>query len=524
MYHTAEQRLGKLLQAGTTGLLDGRLIGLEKECLRVNQQGNISQLSHPAGLGAALTNPYITTDYSEALLELITPPLAGPRQALDFLRDTQHFVYGHLQDEFLWSTSMPCVVAGETSIPLARYGNSNAGTMKTVYRRGLGHRYGRVMQVIAGMHFNYSYSADFWRRYGELMGADGDDQAFINEQYFALIRNLLRFGWMIPYLFGASPAVCKSFLNGRSSRLDEFNENTFFEPYATSLRMGDIGYQNNKENETGIKVCYHDLDTYVSSLRYAIATPAQEYSHIGLVRDGVYQQLNCNLLQIENEYYSTVRPKQPPRGMEKPSTALHKRGVQYIELRSLDVNAFDPLGIDHDQLLFLEVFLLFCLVHDSPRLEYDDRECIDRNEMAAAHRGRDASLQLEWRGKGHSIRSWAGELCDAMQGAAQILDHASGGTEYSRILRQQTEIARDPDGTASARMLAEMRANKEGFFHFAQRKSREHQAYFEGMQLDAARRALFERTATESLAKQAEIEAGDTQSFTEFLEAYWTQE
>ncbi|HKJ10690.1 MAG TPA: glutamate--cysteine ligase, partial [Gammaproteobacteria bacterium] len=223
MYRISERRLAGVINSGNKALLKGSNIGLEKESLRVSPEGNIAQTRHPSALGAALTHPYITTDYSEALVEFITPPFGDLGRSLAFLRDTQKFVYDNLVDEILWATSMPCVVAGETSIPIAQYGTSNAGMMKTVYRRGLGHRYGRVMQVIAGVHFNFSFPETFWPAFQELEGDRRPLKDFISDSYFALIRNLQRVGWLIPYLFGASPAVCKSFLGGRPTSLHEFN-------------------------------------------------------------------------------------------------------------------------------------------------------------------------------------------------------------------------------------------------------------------------------------------------------------
>ncbi|MGD9163263.1 MAG: glutamate--cysteine ligase, partial [Chromatiales bacterium] len=345
MYKVSQKRLLRLRQADQARLLRGGLIGIEKEGLRVSPHGCISQKPHPVALGSPLTNRYITTDYSEALTEIITPPSDVRSEPLRFLFAAHHFVYQHLHDEILWSASMPCVVEGDAGIPIAEYGNSNAGLMKTVYRRGLGHRYGRVMQVIAGIHFNYSLSTAFWEFYQESEGDKRGSQAFISEAYFGMLRNLQRFGWLIPYLFGASPAVCKSFLGGRPTSLESFDEFTYYEPYATSLRMGDIGYQNSKEEGTGIKACYDCLDAYVETLSRAIETPCPIYQAIGVKVDGRHEQLNANILQIENEYYSTVRPKQIPEYMEKPIHALKRRGVRYVELRSLDVNPFNPLGI-----------------------------------------------------------------------------------------------------------------------------------------------------------------------------------
>ncbi|HHJ13719.1 MAG TPA: glutamate--cysteine ligase, partial [Gammaproteobacteria bacterium] len=170
MYRLARQRLRRLLDLQHRHLMRNSAMGVEKESLRVAQGGSIAQTPHPERLGSALTHPWITTDFAEALVEFITPPLNRVRDVLDFLRDTQQYVYRCLEDEFLWATSMPCVVDGETSIPIARYGSSNSGRMKHIYRRGLGYRHGRTMQVIAGVHFNYSFPPEFWPIYAELEG------------------------------------------------------------------------------------------------------------------------------------------------------------------------------------------------------------------------------------------------------------------------------------------------------------------------------------------------------------------
>lgn len=523
MYRLAEQRLARLLNSGAQAPLRDARIGLEKEGLRVNTDGGIAQTPHPAALGAALTNPYITTDYSEALLELITPPFTDLRESLNFLRDVHKFVYDRLDDEILWTTSMPCVLAGESSIPIAQYGTSNIGMMKTVYRRGLGYRYGRVMQVIAGVHFNYSLPESFWPFYQGLEQDSRPLQDFISDSYFAMIRNLQRFGWLIPYLFGASPAVCKSFMGGEPADLAEFDASTYYEPFGTSLRMGDIGYQNRKEDETGVKICYDNLDCYASSLTHAISTPCSVYEKIGVAVNGEYRQLNSNLLQIENEYYSTIRPKQVLQNNEKPTLALQRRGVRYVELRSLDVNAFAPLGISEEQLYFLEAFLVFCLLHESPKVPPEEREAIDWNQSAAAHRGRDAKLALRRNGGTQRLRDWAVEMCDAMQGVCELLDQGHDQRPYSAAVANQREVALDPDRTPSARMLAEMRETREGFYHFARRMSQQHRHYFDSLTLDEERLRLFNEKAQRSMEEQKQIEGSDTLSFEDYLRQYFAQ-
>ena len=525
MSKLVESRVKELFKHNTSGLLNGRQIGVEKESLRVSPEGGISQFEHPASLGSALANPYITTDYSEALLEFITPPSEHIESVLDFLRDSQVYVYKKLQqDEILWATSMPCVVAGESSIPIANYGSSNAGQMKSIYRRGLGHRYGRAMQVIAGVHFNYSLPESFWPIYKDLLGdTELSLKDFQSEQYFSLVRNLQRYGWLIPYLFGASPAVCKSFLGGAETNLKDFDKSTYFEPYATSLRMGDIGYQNNKENETGVKACYRNLDSYVKTLQCAIETPFPEYEKIGIKVDGEYQQLNANLLQIENEYYSTVRPKQIIQSNEKPIVALKKRGVRYVELRSLDVNAFDPLGINETQLRFIEIFMLFCLLTESEQICFSEREEIDQNELLVAHQGREPGLELNHNAKQLKLKNWALNIFDGMQSVSELLDQHKKGTPYQDSLKHQREKVMDPELTPSARMLDEMRETKEGFYHFAKRMSEKHNRYFTSLNLSEERNQFFDEAARKSLEKQKEIEASDTLSLDDYLQEYFKQ-
>lgn len=523
MKSVIEERVAQLLTSDIRKVLRGRQVGLEKESLRVAVGGSIAQTPHPLALGSALTHPSITTDYSEALMEFVTPPFNHFCDTLQFLDDTHRYVYSKLDNEILWASSMPCVVEGDASIPIAQYGSSNAAKMKTAYRRGLGHRYGRMIQAIAGVHFNYSYPDEFWQLFQSLLGEERDPQSFISESYISMVRNLQRNGWLVPYLFGASPAICASFLGAQPTSLEKWFKYSYYAPYATSLRVGDIGYQNNKEGEAGIKVNYNSLQGYVDSLTHAISTPYPEYEEIPLVNNGEWQQLNTNILQIENEYYSSVRPKQILQGEEKPSLALARRGVAYIELRSLDVNAYEPLGISEEQMRFLESFLLFNLL--SPSEPYTDAELIEikHNINAVAERGRDPKLKLKRGGGEILLRDWANEIFEQISAGCELLDKDVEGFTYCSALQQQRAKIADPDLTPSARMLAEMAENKEEFYHFALRMSQQHQQWFAERPLDDDKLAGFEATARASIEKQQEIERADDIPFATFLQNYFDQ-
>lgn len=527
LYTTARNRLESVYNKCSSRPLRGRMVGVEKECLRVAPDGTLSTLDHPLALGSALTHPSITTDFSEALLEIVTPPFKDLGNTLECLSETQNFVYSKLPaDELLWATSMPCGLNVDCDVPIGRYGTSNIARMKHVYRRGLGLRYGRKMQAIAGVHYNYSYPDAFWELMAEVEGEKAVTPEFVSQQYFALVRNILRFGWLIPYLFGASPAVCGSFFGNKTppDRMLRLGKNTLYEPFATSLRMGDIGYQNNREESETINADYNSLEAYVDFLQRAISAPSGRYNKLGLRNaDGEYQQLNTNLLQIENEYYSSIRPKQITRPNEMPSIALAERGVRYVELRSLDVNAYDPLGINDEQLRFVESFMLFCMLCESPPVTAKEQAEIKSNLLAVAHRGRDPDLKLQRGGKEIPLRQWGTEILDVVGEMCDLLDEEGKPKLYCNSLSQQLAKLYDPGITPSGMMLQEIQDNDEDFFSFGLRKSREHRDWSRSCPLSAQVTGKLEATVSESIAKQAEIESSDTQSFEEFLQNYFSQ-
>ncbi|MGB1311977.1 MAG: glutamate--cysteine ligase, partial [Leucothrix sp.] len=442
MYTLLNQRIRAIDDNNVHSLLKNSLTGLEKESLRVDNEGLISQRPHPKQLGSALKNDWITTDYSESLLELITPPCDRAYKSLDFLKDIETFVYQELKDELLWTSSMPCIINGEADIQIADYGTSNSGKMKHVYRHGLAWRYGKVMQVIAGIHFNHSVAKAFWPAFQDIDKDSGSALDFSNRRYMGMTRNIQRYGWIIPYLFGCSPAICKSFLGGNTppETMKTYNHNTCYEPWGTSLRMGDIGYTNRKSSKVGIKADYSSVKSYTDSLRAAIETSYSGYEDIGVKVDGEYRQLNTHILQIENEYYSTVRPKQILEGFEKPIDSLLNRGIRYVELRSVDINAFHPAGITHLQLFYLEIFMLFCLLQDSPNIDTAEQKAIDRNQSTVAHLGRKPGLELDRLGDSISLQHWGLELMDAMLPIARLLDKTHSRTCYQQALAEQRTL------------------------------------------------------------------------------------
>ena len=499
--------------------LKTNLIGIEKEGLRVSDDGSIAQTPHPEGLGSALKNPAITTDFSEALLELVTQPLKGADQVLDELTTIHNYIYHHLPgNERFWPASMPCILRGQTNIPVANYGSSNLGMMKTVYRRGLSNRYGSVMQAIAGIHFNYSFSLEFWQSYRELISPnDTDSKGFMDVHYMGLTRNVLRYGWLIPYLFGASATVCKSFMHDyHEHNLEEFDDNTLYLPYATSLRMGDIGYQNSQEDEKGVKANYNSLCHYIYSLRAAMKTSCEDFEMIGLKKNGEYQQLNTNILQIANEYYSSVRPKPILYGNDRPLRALNNNGIGYIEIRSLDINPLLEVGIDKEQIEFLEAFLLFCLLEDSPAISSSELVEIDSNALLVAHQGRQPNLILEHVGEKVTLTDWGESLFEKIKQCSKLLSDVHQESVESISIR-----IKNPDLTPSAIMLNEMQRQEKGFFEFTDQYSHKYKTQNQKKAFDKDYFLRLDEHSIRSIKEQQEVESKDVINFDQFLEKYF---
>jgi glutamate--cysteine ligase len=480
--------------------------GLEKESLRAQPNGKLALTPHPAALGSALTHPHITTDYSESQLELITGVHDNVGACLDQLREVHQFTVRSLRaagDEMLWASSMPCGLPTDETIPLGRYGASNVGRAKSVYRMGLGHRYGRRMQTISGIHYNWS-----------LPGVD-------NDGYFALIRNFRRHAFLLLTLFGASPAVCSSFVEGRQHELQPLGTSgSLYMPHGTSLRMGRLGYQS--EAQSTLAVSYNGLEGYAASLQDALTRPWPAYEALGIRNPGGdYNQLATTLLQIENEFYGTIRPKRVIYPGERPLHALRERGVEYIEVRLMDLNPFEVIGIGASTLRFLDVFLMHCLLTDSPPDTPAEIRELAHNQHLTAARGREPGLCLQRQGQDVTLVAWGQELLEQLKPIARTLDAAYAGSDHADAVAQALAALLAPDTLPSARVLSAVRGDHgDSFVAFAREQSLKNHAELLATPWSAKQQARFEAMAAQSVADQRAIEAADTMPFEIYRQEY----
>ncbi|WP_157954352.1 glutamate--cysteine ligase [Saccharospirillum mangrovi] len=511
-------RLGQLTDLNPAWLKFNR--GIERETLRATPTGDIAQTAHPAGLGSALTHSSITTDYSESLLEFITGIHDQPEGALAELGLLHRFALTQLNGEQLWPASMPTRLPAETEIPIAQYGSSHIGRLKTIYRHGLWHRYGRIMQTIAGVHYNWSMPGDFWADWAQRSGWDGPLQAFINREYFSLIRGFRRHSWLLLYLFGASPAADRSFLPQGSSCLEPLGDDTLFGPYATSLRMSDLGYSNSAQSS--LYVCFNSLETYAETLSEAIHTPYPRYEAIGTKVNGEYRQLSTAILQIENEYYSDLRPKRVAHSGEKPIHALNERGVEYIEVRCLDVDPFTPYGIDVERMRFVDLFLFWCLVQDNGLIQRDDCFRLRENNQRVAAAGRDPKLELVFNGQAVGLREQGQRVLDSLATMAVELDALAPGSGYAAAVEAQRSKILNADLTPSARFLEQIRAAG-SYRQASMALAEQHALCRKDDPSDQAGFASLNEAAKTSLAAQQRMEAESDDDFDGFLSRYLRQ-
>lgn len=497
--------------------------GIERECLRITAEGRLATSPHPAELGSKLTHPLITTDYAESLLEFITPVSQTIDTTLAQLRDIHRATYQAMDEELMWPLSMPCYFNELSDIHLADYGSSHIGRMKTTYREGLTHRYGAVMQTIAGVHFNWSVSDELWSM---LAAADGqsDSMAFRSASYFGLLRNFKRWAWVIPYLFGASPVLCQSFLRHSQSDLEfrELGNGLVCVPNATSLRMSDLGYTN--KEQSALAISYNSLEEYVNGLRTAVFTRSAHFSQIG-VRDGDHwRQLNDNILQIENEFYSPIRPKRVTEQQETPTQALERGGVQYIEVRALDVNPFSPVGIDEEQIRFLDVFLLFCLLSESPALSLAAQKQAEKNLSTVVLRGREPDLRLTDEDGEQALSQRLACLFAELAKIAVLLDTCHSDREaqpYSRALAVFSPAIHDPSQTFSARVQQAYESAIAAYQQLGMRLAIDHKEALLTTPFEIYTADYFAALAEQSKKAQELLEASSTGTYAEFLDDYF---
>lgn len=458
-------------------LLKGRW-GLEKESLRINEDGTLALTPHPAALGSKTENPYITTDFSESQFELITPPMESIEESYNFLVSLEECVLDKLDGELIWPLSMPGTLPADDSIPVARFDNSRKGQEKEIYRAGLALRYGKKMQMISGIHYNFSFGDELLDLLAANFGRGIDRRSFVDNLYCGLVRNFLRYRWLFIYLFGASPSLDEGYreeierkIGGDSICCGGIDELFSSRQQSTSLRMSRFGYENQTSSEHNVS--YNSLEEHTKDISRLLSTKSLDFARLGIYKEGKQQQLNDRLLQLENEYYSPVRFKQILREGETQVKALSERGVEYIEIRTFDLDPFEKGGVGLNQLHFTQLFMLYCLFEASPHISAEEKKRIDRNAQRTALCGRNPLLTLQNDNDQQvTLRDWGRDLFEKMESIAAIVDQSSGGSTYTEALKREEQKLNNCTLLPSARIINEMTTQGEKHSEFGLRRAR----------------------------------------------------
>lgn len=451
----------------------GGLWGLEKEAHRVLQTGELALTDHPEAFGNKLHHPTITVDFAESQLELVTPPHPSIRDVYNEL----HAIYDEAEqaigEERLWPLSMPPILPEEERIPIARFDRSEQGRLQEIYRKSLALRYGIKMQMISGLHYNYSFSPALidalFERWGDERGGGKDRRTFTDAIYFKFARNFLRYRWLLIYLFGASPAADPTYHSVICDELrwigkcfpDCCDAIHHYEKYAVSLRVSRFGYSE----RAGItsRVSYNDMAGYVRDLETLLTTTNPRYEQIGLYQNGEQVQLNTNLLQTESEFYSSIRLKRRPAPGESTLEAIKNRGIDYAEIRLLDLNPYERVGIGYDAMHFLHLFMLYCLLEDSPPFTDEEYERTQDNHHLVSLYGRKPELRLYSYKREGKIRltDWAENVFKQLEQLAAVMSEADGNAIWKEAVAAEWAKVCDPDLLPAAKMMREMAENGE---------------------------------------------------------------
>ena len=400
--------------------------GIEKESLRVTKNAQLSQSNHPKGLGSPLTNKFITTDFSEALIELVTPTFNSVDEVYEFLLDLHIFAANAMEsDEVLWSNSMPCFIGDESEIRVAEYGSSNIGKLKNIYRKGLRVRYGSIMQCVAGIHYNFSIDDSSLKLFAKDLNKETK-----SDIYLGLIRNFKRNFWFLLYFFGASPIFDKSFVSGRNHSIKNKTKSDLYNEYATSLRMSEVGYQSYHQKALDIK--YNSLSSFIESLKKGIFAEYEAFKGLGLYdENNERQQISSGILQIENELYDSIRPKRKGASETRPIELLSAKGIEYVEIRGIDLSPNTLTGISKSEMRLLDVFLIHCLITESESVSQSEYDEMNKNYEIAIYSGADLDQKLSFNGLESSIRNRVSNISEELLMIAKELNSADPEFEKS---------------------------------------------------------------------------------------------
>ncbi|MGL5381250.1 bifunctional glutamate--cysteine ligase GshA/glutathione synthetase GshB [Clostridium sp.] len=398
-------------------LLEGKF-GIERESLRVNSNGKLSLKPHPDSFGGKLSNPYITTDFSESQVELITPTFNTIDETYKFLNALYDIVALGIEDEYLWPQSMPCDIPENDRIPIAEFCECKVGSEARAYREKLLKKYGGKKQLISGIHYNFSFNEIIINKLYKESNTDESYKEFRNNVYLKVVRNYLKYRWLLIYLLGGAAIIHESYDAECASKLDKVSEGSFSNIGAISYRNSECGYKN----KIDLFPDYNSVKGYVESVNE-------------FVREG--------LIDSHKELYSQIRLKAYDNN--KFLQSLLDDGINYLEIRSIDINPFSKTGISLEDLNFINIFTLFLLVEEEDNYDKWQEEALYNQNLIARYG--EEEIILKRHGKIVDKNEWAIEILNKIKA---INDELNLGKE--EIIDNMIEKVVNPNLTYAHRI------------------------------------------------------------------------
>ena len=412
-------KLSNISKLSSREILEGSF-GIEWESLRAKGDGELSLTPHPEIFGDKFTNPLITTDFSESQIEIITPTFNTIDEAFDTFSILADLVNSSLpDDEYLWFQSIPCILPYWDQIPIAQYTEEGKSSQK--YREDLAKRYGVEKQMISGVHFNFSFSDNFLKKLYEIEDYGFNFKEFKNQVYLRITRNYMRHCWLIIYLTGCSIGSHKTFSNDCIHLMDAMDDyGSYYSTKGPSFRNASCGYKNLKE----LYPSYNTVEEFTRDVRTFID--------------------NGDLSEAK-ELYTQIRLK--PKNPQDMLNSLEKDGIEYIEIRTLDINPFYQCGLVRHDMKFLHLFLIYSLIKDES--DYADWQKEAKiNEENTAESAYVESMRLIKDGEEITLKEWASEIINEMYGMCEVL----GFDEFSTLKLMHDRVS-NPDLTYGKRLL-----------------------------------------------------------------------
>ncbi|MGL4345712.1 MAG: bifunctional glutamate--cysteine ligase GshA/glutathione synthetase GshB [Cellulosilyticaceae bacterium] len=424
------------------GLMKGHF-GIEREGLRCDAKGRLANTPHPKVFGEKLQNPYITTDFSESQLELITPAFASVQETHDFLTALYDIAALEIGDEYIWAQSMPCIIPEDEQIPVATYGDGPSGEQAHNYRKKLLAKYGGKKQLLSGIHYNFSFDEKLIEELYEAYGEGKSYKVYRDEIYLKVTRNYLRYRWLLIYLLGSTSVVHESYMKQCVTKLEPVDEESYTNQGALSYRNSECGYTN----KVTLYPDYHSVEAYVRSIE---------------------QFMEEGWIESPNELYSQIRLKAYDKANQLAS--LSKEGIAYLEYRSIDSNPFDRAGIALDDLYFMKIFSLFLLCEEESSYDKWQEEALE-NQRSIARFGQGDVILLR---DGEEIHkeAWGLQILRRMQNLDRELELGQ-----SVVIEQMIAKLKDYKLTYAYRIMEEVKAKGYVNTHLELAKSYKEQAY-----------------------------------------------